>query len=109
MQMSVKTIPTIRNTVLEAAGRLFYRYGYRKTAVDDIARECGMCRATVYLYFANKEEIAISWIRMQFLELEGEILEMARSSAAPAERVRSILIHRVMKPFERVRSYPEPL
>jgi AcrR family transcriptional regulator len=98
-----------RDAVLAAAGRLFYRFGYRKTAVDDIARESGVCRATIYLHFANKEEIALSWIATQFCELEEEIREIAHAEFTPAQKLLRILIYRVMKPFDRVRAYPESL
>ena len=46
-----------RETILDAAFERFSRYGYRRTSMDDIAREAGIARATVYLYFRNKEEI----------------------------------------------------
>lgn len=106
---TISTREYTRDAVLAAAGRLFYRYGYRKTAVDDIARESGICRATVYLHFANKEKIALSWIGTQFREMEDEVREIARSASSPMQRIRSILVHRIMKPFDRVRSYPESL
>ena len=40
-----------------AAGRLFLHYGYRKTSVDQIAREAGIGKGTIYNYFRNKEEL----------------------------------------------------
>src|SRR2546426_10285127 len=89
-----------RDAVLTAAGRLFFRYGYRKTAVDDIARDSGVCRATIYLHFANKEEIALSWIACQFHEMEEEVREIARASIGPKQQILQILVRRVMKPFD---------
>jgi len=43
--------------VLEAARRIFARLGYAATNVEDIAREAGMAKGTVYLYFKSKEEV----------------------------------------------------
>ncbi|KRE22120.1 hypothetical protein ASE66_27130 [Bosea sp. Root483D1] len=43
--------------VAEAALRLFARYGYKRTSMDDIAREAGVARATLYLHFKGKDDV----------------------------------------------------
>jgi AcrR family transcriptional regulator len=43
--------------ILEAARRIFARLGYAATSVEDIAREAGMAKGTIYLYFKSKEEV----------------------------------------------------
>jgi AcrR family transcriptional regulator len=47
-----------RHTViLDAALQVFGQYGYRRTSMDDIAREAGIGKGTIYLSFASKEEV----------------------------------------------------
>jgi AcrR family transcriptional regulator len=46
-----------RAEILDAALRAFGQYGYRRTSVDDIAREAGIAKGTIYLSFASKEEL----------------------------------------------------
>lgn len=46
-----------RARIADAAERLFRTLGYQKTAVADIARECGMSPANVYRFFASKSAI----------------------------------------------------
>ena len=46
-----------RAAILDAALPVFGRYGYRRTSMDDIAREAGIAKGTVYLSFASKEEV----------------------------------------------------
>jgi AcrR family transcriptional regulator len=46
-----------RAEILDAALSLFGRYGYRRTSIDDIAREAGIAKGTVYLSFASKDEV----------------------------------------------------
>lgn len=46
-----------REAILAAALELFGRYGYRRTSIDDIAREAGIAKGTVYLYVENKEAL----------------------------------------------------
>jgi AcrR family transcriptional regulator len=46
-----------RAVILDAALRVFGQYGYRRASVDDIAREAGIAKGTIYLSFASKEEV----------------------------------------------------
>lgn len=46
-----------RESILSAAQVQFSRYGYRRTSMEDIAKETGVSRASLYSYFENKEEI----------------------------------------------------
>ncbi|MCK4595039.1 TetR/AcrR family transcriptional regulator [bacterium] len=46
-----------RRQILEAAGRLFHRYGFRRTSLDDIARECRISKKTIYQHFEGKDEL----------------------------------------------------
>lgn len=46
-----------REAILAAAQIQFSRYGFRRTSMEDIAKETGVSRASLYSYFENKEEI----------------------------------------------------
>lgn len=46
-----------RAAILTAAFESFARYGFRRTSMEDIARACGLSRATLYLHFQNKQDI----------------------------------------------------
>lgn len=49
-----------RLTVLAAAERCIQRHGISKTTMDDIAREAGMSRPSVYRYFSDREELLLA-------------------------------------------------
>ncbi len=65
-----------REAILSAAVSLFGNYGYRRTSIDDIAREAGIAKGTVYLYFSSKEEI--------FRALSRQVIERVVSGAHQA-------------------------
>lgn len=46
-----------RENLLTAGARLFARWGFDKTSVDDIAREAGISKGAVYLEFPNKDAL----------------------------------------------------
>ena len=50
--------------ILDAALRVFSRYGYRRTSMDDIAREAGLSRPALYQHFRNKEDVFTSLARL---------------------------------------------
>jgi AcrR family transcriptional regulator len=80
-----------REAILGAALDLFGRYGYRRTSIDDIARQAGVAKGTVYLYVENKEAL----FRTLSQSLLDRMLAEARRAAAAqtpiAERLTRIL------------------
>jgi len=50
----------IRQFILEHSEHLFITYGYQKTSMDMVARECGLSKPTLYNYFTNKYEMFTS-------------------------------------------------
>ena len=50
-------LPDRQDAILDAAFHAFATYGYRRTAMDDIARGAGMSRTALYLHYRNKEDI----------------------------------------------------
>ena len=43
--------------VLDAARRIFSRLGYAAASVEEIAKEAGMAKGTIYVHFKSKEEV----------------------------------------------------
>ena len=46
-----------RNYILDAAEKMFFSRGYDNVSMDDIAGEIGLNKATLYIYFKNKESL----------------------------------------------------
>lgn len=49
-----------RNSIIDAAEKVFFKYGFELTTVDNIAVEAGFTKKTIYSYFNSKEEIYYS-------------------------------------------------
>jgi AcrR family transcriptional regulator len=64
------------NRILDAAQALFLRYGVKRTAIDDVAREAGIAKGTIYLYYDSKESL--------FRALAGRLANDARARIASA-------------------------
>jgi AcrR family transcriptional regulator len=46
-----------RNSILDAAEKVFFSKGVREATMDDIAEEAEVSKGTIYLYFGSKEEV----------------------------------------------------
>ena len=43
--------------IFETSLKIFARFGYRKTTVEDIANELGMTKGNIYLYVKDKRDL----------------------------------------------------
>lgn len=78
--------------ILRGAYACFARFGIRKTTVDDVARESGVSRATVYRYFDGKEAILQGVILMEVERLLSEFREDVAGVEDPAEVLARALV-----------------
>lgn len=100
----------ISEAILDAAERLLARYGYRKMTMDDLAREVGIGKGTIYLHFPSKQEIALSHIDRITGRVKDQLLAVAREQKADAGgRLREMLVTRVLVRFDSVQHYTESL
>ena len=80
-----------RAAILTAALVLFGRYGYRRTSIDDLARETGIAKGTVYLYFSTKEEIFRALCDTVMARVLAAAARASTTPAPLAERLRRVL------------------
>jgi AcrR family transcriptional regulator len=75
--------------------------------IDDLAREVGIGKGSVYLHFSSKEEIALSHIDRIIEQLKGKLSAIAKSGEPADERIRKMLCARVLHRFESVQHYTQ--
>ena len=100
--MSVKSRnQDVRAIILDAVDRLLARYGYQKMTMEDIARDAGLAKGTLYAYFSSKEEMALATIDRTIGLLVEELRKIAHGPGTPAERLQHMLVHRILFLFDR--------
>ena len=95
--------------ILDAAERLLGRYGYRKMTVDDLAREAGIGKGTVYLSFPSKRDVVLATVDRIVDAVCDSMRETAATGAPPPQQLRDMLLARVLIRFDRVAGYRESL
>lgn len=59
-----------REQIIEAARKLFHQFGFKKVSMDEIAKEAGVTKKTIYMYFASKEELLKYFIQEEITNME---------------------------------------
>jgi AcrR family transcriptional regulator len=77
-----------REAVLACIGR----FGLAKTTIDDIAREAGCSRATLYRYFDGKPEIVRSAVVAEHERIVGVVVDAGRAAATFADAVVAVVV-----------------
>lgn len=73
--------------ILDAAAQLLLRWGYNKTTVDDIARQAGVAKGTIYLHWKSREDLFVALFAREELRLADDIKQrIAADPASPALR-----------------------
>jgi len=99
----------IEDRLLDSADRLLARYGYRKMTMDDLANEVGIGKGTIYLHFRSKEDLVLSHIDRVMRRVINHLQNISAGSAEQGEKIRAMLIARVMHRFDSVQHFTESL
>ncbi|MCD1295533.1 TetR/AcrR family transcriptional regulator [Methanocella sp. CWC-04] len=81
-----------RNEIIDTAEKVFFSRGYENVKMDDIAKEMGLARGTLYLYFKNKEDIYVS-IAIRASKIVNQVFtECSQRKTTGIEKVRSLIM-----------------
>ena len=93
--------------VIEAAKRVFLRYGYKRATMADIADAAGMSRPALYLVFPSKEETLIAVMTQVFAAMLTEIREGLGRLAGVKEKLTFAFDTWTVRGFELVQASPD--
>ena len=73
------------------AERLFWKYGVRSVTMDDIARQLGISKKTIYQHFGDKEDILQQVVQTKSEQNQAEVHCMAVEADNPVEEILVVL------------------
>jgi AcrR family transcriptional regulator len=85
---------TAREKLLATATRLFYKYGINSVGVDEIVRQSGVTKMTLYKHFRSKDALATAFLEQIFSDWStwfmGRVEILSKKARTPEERVLAI-------------------
>ena len=81
--------------ILDAAGELMLRWGYNKTTIDDIARQAGVAKGTIYLHWKTREDLFTALMKREYIRL-AEDLQRRIASDPEGGTLRGITKHTML-------------
>jgi len=85
----------IIHRIINATEMLFTKYGVKSISMDDIARETGMSKKTLYQHFTDKEDIVTHTTQNVMKRMRDEMLMAKANSKNAVEEM--ILISEILK------------
>ncbi len=101
--------PNIRELILDGVDVMLARFGYRKMTMEDLARQVGIGKGTIYLHFPGKEELALAHVDRIVERLLQRLREISAARESPQKRMRTMLVTRVIFRFDSVVHYSQNL
>ncbi|HEV2290438.1 MAG TPA: TetR/AcrR family transcriptional regulator [Gemmatimonadales bacterium] len=92
--------------ILDAAAKVFGENGFARARLEDVAREAGVSKGTVYLYFDGKETLFREMVRAKIVSAVATAEELARGYTGSARELMVELVRgywRLMREEEMVR------
>jgi AcrR family transcriptional regulator len=102
-----KIIADRKERIIQSADRLFNHYGLEKTTMEDISREAGIPRATIYLEFSGgKEDILMASIERYLEQTLTAMKELAKQSRnGRLETLKQAILYNILCNHDRTKDF----
>lgn len=93
--------------IIEAANKVFMRYGFRRVTMADLAEAAQMSRPALYLEFASKEQIFIAVVDRLSRRNLTEIRERIPKLKTLEEKLELVFEVWFVRPYELIQASPD--
>ncbi len=85
----------VRAHIVGVARKIFTRYGFRKTTMDEIASATRKGKSSIYYYFESKEEIFRAVVEREAEELKEQLESTINQDDSPVDKLRNYIFFRL--------------
>lgn len=79
-----------RRHILQVAAAVFAREGIARASMNEVARACGISKATIYHYYPSKDDLLFDILDSYLSELRDRICGLELATLAPPDRLRRV-------------------
>jgi AcrR family transcriptional regulator len=87
----------VRKKIVQVASRIFTRFGFRKTTMEEIALASRKGKSSIYYYFKSKEEIYKAVVEKEANELKEELRLEVSKYDDPVDQLKAYILFRMHK------------
>ncbi|MBP6872906.1 MAG: TetR/AcrR family transcriptional regulator [Bacteroidales bacterium] len=85
-----------RDKILAVAAKMFGKYGFQKTTVDEIARTAHKAKGSVYYYYKSKEDLFLAVVMQEIQFFKTGLTRVIVDSQDATGMIRNYLMNRMM-------------
>jgi AcrR family transcriptional regulator len=85
----------VRAQIVAVAGKIFTRYGFKKTTMEEIAAASRKGKSSIYYYFQSKEDIFRAVVEKEADELKEELDRTLRTDDSSLEKLKAYILFRL--------------
>jgi len=85
----------VRSQIVDVARKIFTRYGFRKSTMEEIAAASRKGKSSIYYYFPGKEEIFKAVVEKEAGELQARLDKTIQLDASPLEKLKAYIFFRL--------------
>jgi AcrR family transcriptional regulator len=96
----------IREEILNGARELFERFGFKKTTMEDIAKQIGKSKSALYYYYKTKEEIFEAFILNEIETTQAKVAEVVKKEESAAGKFQVLFTSLLADIKQKANQYP---
>jgi AcrR family transcriptional regulator len=90
------SIDNTKESILSVANKLFSRFGFHKTSMDEIAKIARKAKGSLYYHFASKEDLFREVVSIEMINLKNQLSFIVNNpDLTSTEKVKKYLVKRM--------------
>lgn len=85
----------VRAQIVRIARKIFTRYGFKKTTMEEIAKASRKGKSSIYYYFQSKEDIFRAVVENEADELKERLNNNIHTDALPIDKLKTYILFRL--------------